>query len=75
MRNDVREYLSKMEEKRPSTLTNIVNLHDSLTPYFPKSSNLIQSSSCKICGEVATSVICPVCQIMEKIGIVIQGKK
>lgn len=68
MRNDIRAFLSDMEEKRPSTLTNIVNVHDVLTKYFPPPSLLTPRFFCKECGEVSTHQICPVCQLLDNIG-------
>jgi uncharacterized protein (TIGR00269 family) len=69
MRNDVRAFLSDMEEKRPSSLINILKLHDSLTNYFPQNSNLDPPFYCKKCGEISTHGTCPVCLLVEKLDI------
>ncbi len=69
MRNDIRTFLSEMEEKRPSALLNIVKLHDSLLEYFPQDSNLDPPFYCEKCGEISTHRICPVCLLMEKLNI------
>ncbi len=68
MRNDIRTFLSEMEENRPSTLRNIVNFHDSLTKYFPQISNLEPPFLCQKCGEVSTHDVCPVCQLLDNLG-------
>ena len=69
MRNDIRLFLSEMEKKRPSTLLNIVKMHDSLIEYFPHSSNLEPPYLCRKCNEISTREICPVCQILETLEI------
>jgi uncharacterized protein (TIGR00269 family) len=69
MRNDIRSFLSEMEEKRPSTLVNIVKMHDSLMEYFPHSSNLDPPYFCKKCNEISTREICPVCHLLETLEI------
>ncbi|MFX0049814.1 MAG: TIGR00269 family protein [Candidatus Hodarchaeota archaeon] len=66
MRNDIREFLSEMEQKRPSTLINIINLHDSLRKYFQNIPNLESTFTCIKCGEVSTHKVCPVCQLLVK---------
>jgi uncharacterized protein (TIGR00269 family) len=67
MRNDIRAFLSEIERKRPSTLINIVNLHDTLTKYFPHKSNLEPPFKCEICGEVSTHKKCSVCQLFDEL--------
>lgn len=69
MRNDIRSFLMAMEKKRPSTLINIINLHDSLDQFFPKSGVRTTTYMCKMCKEVSTHEICPVCQLLGKIGL------
>ncbi len=69
MRNDIRNFLSEMENKRPSTLINIVNVHDSLSQFFTTPEITSTTYSCKICKELTTQEICPVCQLFEKIGL------
>lgn len=69
MRNDIRVFLSEMEEKRPSALLNIVKLHDSLIKYFPQNSNLDPPFYCKKCGEISTHETCPVCLLIEELDI------
>jgi uncharacterized protein (TIGR00269 family) len=66
MRNDIRFFLTSMEKKRPSTLTHIVNVHDSLTQLFPKTELQTPTYLCKECKEVSTQRICPVCQLLDK---------
>lgn len=69
MRNNVRTFLSKMEGKRPSTLRNIVNLHDTIGQYFPKEESLRPPFLCQICGEISSYEICPICQLLDDLGI------
>ncbi|MHA2174522.1 MAG: TIGR00269 family protein [Candidatus Hodarchaeales archaeon] len=69
MRNDIREFLFRMEKKRPSTLINIVNLHDSIEPFFKKEQPQLKTFLCEKCHEVTTHSICPVCQLLESIGL------
>ncbi|MHA1972349.1 MAG: TIGR00269 family protein [Candidatus Hodarchaeales archaeon] len=66
MRNDIREFLSEMEEKRPSTLINIVNLHDSIIGMIPdQNKKEVKTHYCEKCGEITNSKICPVCKLIE----------
>lgn len=74
MRNDIRTFLSKMEEKRPSTLRNIVNLHDSISNYFPKPESVEPPFLCQTCGEVSSYEICPICQLLDDLGFKISLK-
>jgi uncharacterized protein (TIGR00269 family) len=69
MRNDIRLFLSGMEKKRPSTLINIVNVHDSLSQYFATSELTSTTYQCKVCQEISTKEICPVCNLLDKIGL------
>ncbi|MFW9856868.1 MAG: TIGR00269 family protein [Candidatus Thorarchaeota archaeon] len=76
MRNDIRTFLSEMETKRPSTLINIVNAHDNLLKYFPSSNTVWKDPvRCKICKEISSRDICPVCQFLEKLGIEPSGPR
>lgn len=68
MRNDIRFFLSEMVEKRPSTLRNVVNLHDSLTQYFPQISKKDPPFLCRKCGEASSNAVCPICQLLETLG-------
>lgn len=68
MRNDIRTFFSEMEKKRPSTLQNVVNLHDSLTQHVPKVTNLDPPFLCQKCGEVSTHEVCPVCLLLDNLG-------
>ncbi|MFX1515823.1 MAG: TIGR00269 family protein [Promethearchaeota archaeon] len=69
MRNNIRTFLSQMEKKRPSTLRNIVNLHDSISEYFPKEESLEPPFLCQTCGEISSYQICPICQLFEDYGL------
>ncbi|NHJ00647.1 MAG: TIGR00269 family protein [Candidatus Heimdallarchaeota archaeon] len=69
MRNDIRDFLSLMELKRPSTLINIINAHDSISKYFPQSNRLNPPHYCLNCGEISTHEVCPVCQLMKKLDL------
>ncbi|MHA1206307.1 MAG: TIGR00269 family protein [Candidatus Hodarchaeales archaeon] len=73
MRNDIRDFLMEMEKKRSGTLTNVVNLHDSLSQYFPQKKNLIPTHLCEECNEVTTHKICPVCQLLSDLGLEISN--
>lgn len=68
MRNSIRTFLSGMEEKRPSTLRNIVNLHDSIGKYFPKTESLEPPFLCQTCGEISSYEVCPICQLFDDLG-------
>ncbi|MHA2244921.1 MAG: TIGR00269 family protein [Candidatus Hodarchaeales archaeon] len=68
MRNDIRTFLSEMERKRPNTLRNIVNLHDSISHFFPQVANIEPPFLCQKCGEVSTHKICPICQLLDNLG-------
>lgn len=69
MRNDIRTFLSEMENKRPSTLINIINAHDALLQYFPRPRNQNPPVRCKICREISSHEVCPVCRFFEKLGL------
>ena len=69
MRNDIRDFLMTMEKKRPSTLTNIINLHDAISQYFPQKGNLIPTQQCIVCNELTTQKVCPVCQLLSDLGL------
>ena len=69
MRNDIRFFLTDMEKKRPGTLTNIINLHDTVSQYFPEKKNLIPTRQCEVCKEITTLEVCPVCQLLADIGL------
>ena len=69
MRNDIRLFLSEMEKKRPSTLINIVNVHDSISRYFRSSEVTSTTYFCEVCNELTTQKICPVCQLLDSIGL------
>lgn len=68
MRNDIRTFLSMMERKRPSTLRNVLNLHDSIIQAFPQPVSLEPPFLCKKCGEVSTHDVCPICQLLDNLG-------
>jgi uncharacterized protein (TIGR00269 family) len=68
LRNKIRNFLSMMEKIHPSTLINVINLHDSLLQQFPQISNLEPLHQCKRCREVSTYDICPVCQLLDDFG-------
>ncbi|MFX0122876.1 MAG: TIGR00269 family protein [Candidatus Hodarchaeota archaeon] len=68
MRNNIRKFLSRMEEKRPSTLRNIVNLHDTIGDYFPNVEHLEPPFLCQTCGEVSSNEVCPICQLLDDLG-------
>ncbi len=72
MRNDIRRFLSEMEKKRPSTLINIVNVHDSLSQYFTSSEITSTTYSCEICKEVTTQKICTVCKLLDRLNLKIR---
>ena len=62
-------FLTDMEKKRAGTLTSIVNLHDSLSHYFPQKGNFIPTHQCSECGELTTHKICPVCQLLSELNL------
>ncbi len=64
MRNDVRGFLNRMEEKRPGTKFIIYNTALKL---IPKSKGTMTADRCQKCGEPTRSETCRVCQILKEV--------
>jgi len=64
MRNDVRGFLNRMEEKRPGTKFIVYNTALKLTS---KRKVITVANRCQKCGEPTRGETCRVCQIMEEL--------
>jgi len=72
MRNDLRDFLNKMEHKRPGTLLAILRSGEAITESLEANTRRPQSERCEKCGEVTSDRICKVCRMMDELQ---KGKK
>jgi cytoplasmic tRNA 2-thiolation protein 1 len=63
MRNDIRDFLNRMEEKRPGTKFTIYRTALKLAPEA-KTAN---AGHCSICGEPTTTQTCRTCQLLDQL--------
>jgi uncharacterized protein (TIGR00269 family) len=66
MRTDARDFLNRMEDKRPSTKFIVYRTALKLTPQDERKS---VRHLCKECGEPTTGETCRVCQLIEGLGV------
>jgi cytoplasmic tRNA 2-thiolation protein 1 len=64
MRNDVRGFLNRMEEKRPGTKFIVYN---TALKVIPQRKLITVANICQKCGEPTSNDICRVCQIVEEV--------
>lgn len=66
-RNDVRNFLNKMEYERPGTLLAVLRSGESIANMVTQESRSIEFSECIECGEPTPSVLCKACQMLKEI--------
>ena len=68
LRGDIRDFLNKMEEKRPGTKFTILNTHLKLLPILKQAfRKKVSLKECKICGEPTPHEICKACELLQKL--------
>ncbi len=67
-RNDVRQFLNRMEQKRPGTLLGILGSSEKIAEAMRSDTSSSQFNSCTRCGNPTSAKVCRVCKILEKIG-------
>lgn len=65
MRNDARDFLNRMEFKRPGTKFTVYKTAIKLIPINQSSSNV--KNICKICGEPTSQEVCRVCHMIKSL--------
>ncbi|MFW9890185.1 MAG: TIGR00269 family protein, partial [Candidatus Thorarchaeota archaeon] len=63
-RNDIREFLNRMEHKRPGTLLAILRSSESITEAFERNTDTSSLQTCDTCGDPSSSRICKVCSML-----------
>jgi uncharacterized protein (TIGR00269 family) len=66
-RDDVRDFLNNMEEKRPGTKHALLKTYDKLFPILNERFTPQSISTCERCGEPSISSLCKKCEMLEKI--------
>ena len=64
-RNDIREFLNRMEHKRPGTLLAILRSSESIAEAFEQNTALPSFKTCETCGDPSSSKTCKVCSMLE----------
>jgi uncharacterized protein (TIGR00269 family) len=64
MRNDAREFLNRMEVKRPGTKFVV---YRTALKLIPDSKRQVEARLCTVCGEPTLGNVCRVCQLLEHI--------
>ncbi|MEM2911934.1 MAG: TIGR00269 family protein [Candidatus Bathyarchaeia archaeon] len=67
MRNDVRLFLNRMEEKHPGIKFTIFNSAEKIRLALEKISAKESLSECSLCGEPTTQELCKACEMLKKI--------
>jgi uncharacterized protein (TIGR00269 family) len=63
-RNDIREFLNRMEHKRPGTLLAILRSSESIADAFEQNADESSLQTCDKCGDPSSSRICKVCSML-----------
>ncbi|MHA1245935.1 MAG: TIGR00269 family protein [Candidatus Thorarchaeota archaeon] len=66
-RNDIRDFLNRMEHKRPGTLLALLHSAETVAGALHSSLKGIQHSVCVRCGAPTTGQVCKTCQLIERI--------
>ncbi|MHA2040712.1 MAG: TIGR00269 family protein [Candidatus Thorarchaeota archaeon] len=64
-RNDIREFLNRMEHKRPGTLLATLRSSESIAVAFEQNAGASNIKTCETCGDPTSSRICKVCSMLE----------
>jgi len=67
LRNDVRIYLNRMEEKHPGIKYTLYRSIEKIREIMPSQIEETHLRPCRICGEPTTSEICQVCKILNEL--------
>ncbi|OYT27630.1 MAG: TIGR00269 family protein [Thermofilum sp. ex4484_82] len=68
LRGDIRDFLNKMEEKRPGTKFIVLNTHLKLLPFLKQAlREKVSLHECIICGEPTPHKICKACELLQRI--------
>jgi uncharacterized protein (TIGR00269 family) len=68
MRNDIRLFLNRMEEKHPGIKFTLFNSADKVRPALEKTAAKESLRKCSLCGEPTTQELCKACQMLQEIG-------
>ncbi len=66
-RNDIREFLGRMEHKRPGTLLAVLHSGDAIAESLIHDQVPQKRGVCERCGDPTTGRICKTCQILEEL--------
>lgn len=66
-RDDVRDFLNGMEQKRPGTKHTLLKTYDKLFPIFNEQFTPESIATCKRCGEPSISTLCKKCEMIDDI--------
>jgi uncharacterized protein (TIGR00269 family) len=66
-RNDVRDFLNKMEYERPGTLLAVLRSGEAIADMVPQKRGSIEFCECIECGEPTPSGLCKGCQMLREI--------
>lgn len=66
-RNDVRQFLNKMEHNHPGTLLAVLGSSEKIAEAMRSDTSSFQFNSCARCGNPTSAKVCRVCRILEKI--------
>ena len=64
-RNDIREFLNRMEHKRPGTLLAILRSSEAIAGAFEQGADESNLQTCDTCGDPSSSRICKVCSMLD----------
>jgi uncharacterized protein (TIGR00269 family) len=68
MRNDIRLFLNRMEEKHPGIKFTLFKSADKIRLAIEKTAAKESLRKCSLCGEPTTQELCKACQMLQKIG-------
>jgi len=66
-RDDVRDFLNRMEEKRPGTKHALLRTYDKMYPLFNEALQTDSLPSCEQCGEPSIGQLCKKCEMLRDI--------
>jgi len=73
-RDDVRDFLNEMEEKRPGTKHSLLKTYDKIYPIMNERFTPESISTCEVCGEPSISSLCKKCEMLKKIEDSLSGQ-
>lgn len=66
-RSDLREFLNRMEYKRPGTFLAILRSGDEIIRAFEQTTQKAEVQYCSICGEVSSGSVCKACALLAEL--------